>query len=170
VTQGEQKELIEYAARFGRAVGRRYRRFAGDIVSASLHGAAIAFASPNFPGDVEGRRKYMGQCCWNMIRRELSFFTKDQPILFTDINEDCNPELIDHTDYEQPVDWADEFEILADVFQGFTGEVFVRAYGPLKMRQAEIAEEIGCSASRVHNHMTKITEFAKRRHERSERG
>ena len=48
----------------------------------------IAFESPDFPEDIEGRRKFLGQTCWNMMRRELTqCIQKKQPILFTDLGE-----------------------------------------------------------------------------------
>ena len=76
MTKAEQGELIDYARRFGFSVGNRHPRFTDDVVSASLLGAAIAFDSPDFPEDIEGRRKFLGQTCWNMMRREMTWFTR----------------------------------------------------------------------------------------------
>jgi hypothetical protein len=189
MTAGEQAELIEYARKFGITVATQYHQYWDDIVGASLHGAARAFASPDFPEDVEGRRKFVGQCCWNMMRRELSLWTERRQILFSEIAtlygfdqekegadirqpDECEGEYYflaeDEDEYQESVDWADEFEFLANHFKGVTHEVFVRAYGPSMMGQTEIAEELGLSVQWVHTHMRKIKAFVRRRQKRSE--
>lgn len=168
MSPGEQDELIDYARRFGFAVGNRHPRFREDVVGASLLGAAIAFASPNFPEDVEGRRKFMGQACWNMMRREMTWFTKKQPILFTDLGEVYDPVVADPHDYEAETNWADEFEFLASQFLGMTREVFLLAYGPFMMTQAEISAEVGRSVPTIQYHIKKITNTAREQYERME--
>jgi hypothetical protein len=155
-TTASSAELIRYARRFGHAIGKQYPRYQDEIVSAALHGAAIAFASPNFPADPEGQRKFVGQCCWNMMRRELSFWHK-RPLVFADV--DC----LVPDDVAKDVDWADEFEFLSEHFTGTTREVFIRAYGPRMLNQAEIAEELGVGTSCVSTHMKKIAAFARDR-------
>jgi hypothetical protein len=172
MTKGEQGELIEYARRFGFSVGNRYPRFTDEVVSASLLGATIAFESPDFPEDIEGRRKFLGQTCWNMMRRELTqCIQKKQPILFTDLGESGEGQpytVVDPHDYEAESDWADEFEFLASQFLGMTREVFVRAYGPVRMTQPEIGREVGRSVPTLQYHIKKIERSVRERHERME--
>jgi hypothetical protein len=155
-TTASSAELIRYARSFGHKVGKRYPQYQDEIVSAALHGAAIAFTLPNFPADPEGQRKFIGQCCWNLMRREIAFWHK-RPLVFADVDR------LVPDDVAKDVDWADEFLFLSGHSTGTTREVFIRAYGPRMLKQAEIAEELGVGTSCVSTHMQKIAAFARDR-------
>jgi hypothetical protein len=152
-------ELIDFARRYGHKIAKRYPRFGDEIVSAALHGAAIAFTLPNFPSDPVGQRKFVGKCCLNLMRREIAFWHR--PLEFADVD----PLVAD--DVAEDVDWADEYEFMAEHFTGTTREVFVRAYGRMMSQQA-IAKELGVGTSCVSSHMKKIAAFARSRVDETE--
>lgn len=167
MTPEEQADLIDYATKFGHSIGNRYPRLRDDLVGASLLGAAEAFASDRFPGDPEARRKFLGTASWNMIRRELQFFFKKQPISFTDLGADIQlDEEQCHADphHEVSTAWRDEFEAIAATLEGKTTEIFRLAFGDISYTNAAIGREVGVRPPCVNYHLTKIRRTLRSRH------
>jgi hypothetical protein len=155
MTADEEAVLIDYATRFGHAVANRVPRLRDDLVAASLHGVAIAIAADAFPADPEGRRKFVGRSCWNMIRRELTQHLRRQPITFTDLG--YVPAAEDPSgDHESRAADRDEFEAIAASLSGRTAEVFALAFGPVSLTLSEVGERLGIVHSTVHHHVKKI--------------
>lgn len=168
VSPEEQAELVSYATKFGYSVGHRYPRICEDLVSASLHGAAIALASPRLPADAEGRRKFVGQTSWNMIRRELTFQLRKRPVPFTDAGFD--PDVGDAgkgaQTWEDAVAWEDERQAIAKDLTPKAARVLDLAYGPKPLSNREVAAEVGIKAPCLQHHLKKIRGVARRRYER----
>lgn len=174
MTGEEQDTLIDYATRFGHAIGNRFERLRDDLVSASLHGVAIALASPDLPGDREGRRKFVGKAAWNMIRRELTFFLKKtQPVCFTDLADEYKTEFevdvpID-AEHVARADWLDEYRSIAASLDGTSSEIFKLAFGDEGYTNVEISRQVGLAVSTTQYHLRKIRRAVRSRHEREER-
>lgn len=169
MTDEEQSSYIEYATKFGHSWGNRLEWLREDLVSAALHGAAIAFASAELPKTRDERRKFVGQACWNMMRREMTRFRRLQPVAFTDIAQEYRVEHPVVPEHVARIDWLDEYETIATALEPRTEGVFRLSYGDEAHTQTEISEKLGISVSAVRHQLKKIKRIVQRRHEREER-